>query len=119
MAKRSEFSSDFVWGTASSAHQYEGAAKEDGKGPNICDTFSERYPERIKDRSTGFNAIDSYHRYKEDVQIMKKMGLNAYRFSIAWSRILPGIEPFVTIFHWDVPQALEDEYGGFLSTNIM
>ncbi|KAM7461383.1 hypothetical protein LguiA_029504 [Lonicera macranthoides] len=101
--------------------------------------------ERIKDRSTGFNAIDSYHRYKEDVQIMKKMGLNAYRFSIAWSRILPGgklsggvnkagieyynnlinelvangIEPFVTIFHWDVPQALEDEYGGFLSTNII
>ncbi|KAM7465422.1 hypothetical protein LguiB_012984 [Lonicera macranthoides] len=75
--------------------------------------------ERIQDRSTGFDAADSYHRYKDDVQLMKKMGFTAYRFSFAWSRILPDIEPFVTLFHWDVPQALEDEYGGFLSPNII
>ncbi|KAL9296518.1 hypothetical protein ACSQ67_022414 [Phaseolus vulgaris] len=101
-------------------------------------------PEKIVDRSNGDVAVDSYHRYKEDVGIMKDMNLDAYRFSISWSRILPngklsgginqegvdyynnlinelvanGLEPFVTLFHWDLPQSLEDEYGGFLSSRI-
>ncbi|KAA8522511.1 hypothetical protein F0562_013128 [Nyssa sinensis] len=100
---------------------------------------------KMTDCSNGMVAIDSYHRFKEDVSIMKKMGLDAYRFSISWSRLLPcgklcggvnkeginfyntfidelianGIEPFVTLFHWDLPQALEDEYGGFLSHRII
>ncbi|KAJ4838932.1 Beta-glucosidase 12 [Turnera subulata] len=100
---RDSFPAGFLFGTASSAYQYEGAATE-GK---------------VKDCSNGDVAIDSYHRYKEDVQIMKEMGLDAYRFSISWSRILPRIKPFVTLFHWDLPQSLEDEYGGFLSSNIV
>ncbi|RVW48655.1 Non-cyanogenic beta-glucosidase [Vitis vinifera] len=107
----------------------------------LWDTYTHKYPERIKDGSNGSIAVDAYHHYKEDVGIMKGMNLDAYRFSISWSRILPngklsggvnkkgidyynnlinellanGIQPFVTIFHWDLPQALEDEYGGFLS----
>ncbi|KAK7827230.1 isoflavonoid 7-o-beta-apiosyl-glucoside beta-glycosidase [Quercus suber] len=68
--------------------------------------------ERIVNGSNGDVAVDQYHRYKGDVRIMKKMGLDAYRFSISWSRVLPSILPFVTLFHWDLPQALEDEYGG-------
>ncbi|XP_074311899.1 beta-glucosidase 24-like isoform X2 [Silene latifolia] len=142
---RSSFPTGFIFGTASSAYQYEGAAHEDGRGPSIWDTFSHKYPGRIKGGSNGDVADDSYHRYKEDVGIMKQMGLDAYRFSISWSRILPygkvnkgvnkkgllyyhrlidtlianGIRPFVTLFHWDLPQALEDEYGGFLSPLIV
>ncbi|KAK7834919.1 cyanogenic beta-glucosidase [Quercus suber] len=99
---------------------------------------------RIKDGSNGDVAIDQYHHYKKDVQIMKKMGLDAYRFSISWSQVLPkgklsrgvnregikyynnlinkllakGLQPFVTLYHYDLPQALEDEYGGFLSPHI-
>ncbi|KAA8549849.1 hypothetical protein F0562_001533 [Nyssa sinensis] len=74
---------------------------------------------KIKDHGNGSMAVDSYHRYKEDVRIMKEMGLDAYRLSISWSRILPRLKPFVTLFHWDLPQALEDEYGGFLSPKIV
>ncbi|KAF7824010.1 cyanogenic beta-glucosidase-like isoform X1 [Senna tora] len=142
---RSSFPDGFIFGTASSAYQYEGAANEGGRGPSIWDTFTHKYPEKIKDKGNGDVADDSYHRYKEDVGIMKYMNLDAYRFSISWSRILPkgklsggvnqegikyynnlinellanGLQPFVTIFHWDVPQALEDEYGGFLSPQIV
>ncbi|XP_030521091.2 cyanogenic beta-glucosidase-like [Rhodamnia argentea] len=142
---RSSFPSGFLFGTASSAYQYEGAAKMDGKGPSIWDTFTHKYPEKIADGSNGDVAIDQYHKYKEDVGIMNEMGLDAYRFSISWPRILPkgtvkgginkagiayynllidellahGIKPFVTIFHWDLPQTLEDEYGGFLSSKIV
>uniref|UniRef100_A0A2P2K1I3 Beta-glucosidase 12-like n=1 Tax=Rhizophora mucronata TaxID=61149 RepID=A0A2P2K1I3_RHIMU len=142
---RTSFPAGFLFGTASSAYQYEGAAKEGGRGPSIWDTFTHRFPGKIADGSNGDVAIDSYHRYKEDVGIMKQMGLDAYRFSISWSRILPngkpsggvnregvtyynnlinellvnGIQPFVTLFHWDMPQALEDEYGGFLSPKVV
>ncbi|KAK1589462.1 hypothetical protein Q3G72_034348 [Acer saccharum] len=116
---RSSFPTEFVFGTASSSYQYEGAAKEGGRGPSIWDTFTHNSSDRISDRSNGDIAVDFYHRYKEDVQIMKDMNLNAFRFSISWSRLLPRLQPFVTLFHWDLPQALEDEYGGFLSPHIV
>ncbi|CAJ1956988.1 unnamed protein product [Sphenostylis stenocarpa] len=142
---RTSFPPGFIFGTASSAYQYEGAANEGGRGPSIWDNITHKYPEMILDRSNGDVAVDQYHRYKEDVGIMKYMNTDAYRFSISWSRILPkgkisaginqeGIEyynnlinellandllPFVTLFHWDLPQALEDEYGGFSSPHII
>ncbi|XP_043692666.1 beta-glucosidase 13-like [Telopea speciosissima] len=142
---RSSFPADFIFGAASSAYQHEGGVKEGGRGPSIWDTFTHQHPDRILDHSNGDVAVDSYHRYKEDVSIMKEMGMDAYRFSISWSRLLPhgqlghgvsrvgiqyynnlinelqsnGIEPYVTLFHWDTPQSLEDKYGGFLSPKII
>ncbi|KAK9941264.1 hypothetical protein M0R45_017877 [Rubus argutus] len=142
---RSSFPAGFIFGTASSSYQYEGAAQDGGRGPSIWDNYTHKYPEKIKDGSNGDVANDEYHRYKEDVGIMKNMGLDAYRFSISWSRLLPngkltggvnkegvkyynnlinellrnGLKPFVTLFHWDLPQTLEDEYGGFLSLHIV
>ncbi|KOM44459.1 hypothetical protein LR48_Vigan05g206400, partial [Vigna angularis] len=124
---------------------YEGAAKEDGRGLSMWDVFTHKYPEKIKDKSNGDVAVDQYHRYKGDIHIMKNMNLDAYRFSISWSRILPkgklsgginhegidyyhklidhlllnGIQPYVTLFHWDIPQALQEDYGGFLSPLIV
>ncbi|CAN6556041.1 unnamed protein product [Malus baccata var. baccata] len=114
--KRSSFPAGFIFGAASAAYQYEGAANEDGRGPSIWDAFTHKYP---ADGSNGDVATDQYHRYKEDVQIMKEMGFDAYRFSISWTRLLPSLKPFVTIFHWDAPQALQDEYGGFVSPRIV
>ncbi|KAI4324288.1 hypothetical protein L6164_023839 [Bauhinia variegata] len=142
---RSSFPKGFIFGTASASYQYEGAANTGGRGPSIWDTFCHKHPEKIKDGNNGDVAVDAYHRYKEDIKIMKHLNLDAYRFSISWSRILPkgklsggvnqegiryyhnlidhvlakGLKPFVTIFHWDLPQALEDEYGGFLSPRIV
>nr|XP_027065937.1 raucaffricine-O-beta-D-glucosidase-like [Coffea arabica] len=142
---RADFGEDFIFGSASAAYQMEGAAEEGGRGPSIWDKFTEQRPDKVVDGSNGNVAIDQYHRYKEDVQMMKKIGLDAYRFSISWSRVLPGgrlnagvnkegiqyynnlidellangIKPFVTLFHWDVPQTLEDEYGGFLCRRIV
>ncbi|XP_010265851.1 PREDICTED: beta-glucosidase 12-like isoform X1 [Nelumbo nucifera] len=142
---RYSFPAGFVFGAASASYQFEGAAKQGGKGPSIWDTFTHKYPGKIADRSNGDVAIDFYHRYKGDVGIMKEMGLDAFRFSISWPRILPhgklsggvnregirfynnlidellshGLQPYVTLFHWDLPQALEDEYGGFLNTKIV
>ncbi|KAK7261594.1 hypothetical protein RIF29_27908 [Crotalaria pallida] len=142
---RSSFPKGFIFGTSSSAYQYEGAAKEGGRGASIWDTFTHKYPDKIQDRSNGDVASDQYHHYKEDVRIMRYMNLDAYRLSISWSRILPngkvdgginkegikyynnlinellanGIKPTVTLFHFDLPQALEDEYRGFLSPNIV
>ncbi|WJX71788.1 Beta-glucosidase 12 [Trifolium repens] len=142
---RSSFPDDFIFGSASSAYQYEGAVNVGGRGPSIWDTFSHNYPGKIKDKSNGDIADDGYHRYKEDIEIMKDINMDAYRFSISWSRILPkgklgggvnkegikyynnvinelldkGLQPFITLFHWDLPQTLEEEYGGFLSPNIV
>ncbi|KAK4591713.1 hypothetical protein RGQ29_016235 [Quercus rubra] len=141
---RRSFPKGFIFGTASSAYQYEGATNEGGRGASIWDTFTHGYPHKIKDGKNGNLADDSYYRYKEDVAIMKYIGFDAYRFSISWSRLLPrgnisrgvnqegikyynnlinellshGLKPFVTLFHWDLPQALEDTYGGFLNPQI-
>ncbi|KAK2421555.1 cyanogenic beta-glucosidase [Trifolium repens] len=86
---RSSFPDDFIFGTASSAYQYEGAVNDGGRGPSIWDTFSHNYPGKIKDKSNGDIADDGYHLYKEDIEIMKDINMDAYRFSISWSRILP------------------------------
>jgi len=128
------FPDGFRWGTASAAYQVEGAADADGRGPSVWDTFS-RTPGNIKNNDTGDVATDHYHRYGEDVRLMKAMGAKAYRFSISWSRVFPqgtgaanqagldfynrlidellanGIEPFATLYHWDLPQALQDRGG--------
>ncbi|XP_017973289.1 PREDICTED: beta-glucosidase 12 isoform X2 [Theobroma cacao] len=142
---RSSFPAGFTFGAGSGAYQIEGAALEDGKGPSVWDTFARKYPERIANRSTGDVAVDFYHRYKDDIKLMKKVGLDSFRFSISWSRILPkgklcggvnplgvqfynnliddllanALKPFVTLLHFDHPQALEDDYGGFLSPKIV
>ncbi|KAM3686287.1 hypothetical protein ACJW31_11G187100 [Castanea mollissima] len=142
---RSSFPEGFIFGTASSSYQYEGATNEGGRGASIWDSFTQSYPDKIRDGKSGVLADDSYHRYKEDVSIMKDIGFDAYRFSISWSRLLPsgnlsggvnqegityysnlinelqsnGLKPFVTLFHWDLPQALEDTYGGFLNHQIV
>ncbi|WP_370415619.1 GH1 family beta-glucosidase [Streptomyces fradiae] len=132
-----QFPDGFVWGASTAAYQIEGAAGEDGKGPSIWDTFVRR-PGAVRDGHTGDVACDHYHRLDEDVALMRRLGLDAYRFSLSWPRILPtgagkveprgldfydrlvdallgaGIEPTPTLFHWDLPQALEDE-GGWLN----
>ncbi|KAL4303604.1 hypothetical protein GQ457_10G028770 [Hibiscus cannabinus] len=139
---RASFPKGFIFGTASASFQFEGAVKEDGRGPTIWDTFSHTSG-KILDGSNADVALDQYHRYPEDIQLMKDMGMDAYRFSIAWSRIFPngsgainqagvdhynnfinallaaGIEPVVTLYHWDLPQALEDKYNGWLDRQII
>jgi beta-glucosidase len=123
--------SRFIWGVSTSSYQIEGAAKEDGRGPSIWDTYS-RQPGRVTNGDTGDIACDHYHRYREDIALMKDLGVDAYRFSVAWPRILPegrgkvndaglgfydrlvdaliasGIEPWLCLYHWDLPQALGD-----------
>ena len=132
------FPNDFLWGTATASYQVEGAVKEDGRGPSIWDTFSHT-PGKVVKNATGDIADDHYHRYKEDVQLMKDLGVKTYRFSIAWPRVFPqgdgaanpkgldfynrlvdellanGIQPFATLYHWDLPQALQDRVGGWES----
>jgi beta-glucosidase len=124
----------FVWGAATAAYQIEGASTEDGRGPSIWDTFSHR-PGTVRGGGTGDVAVDHYHRYRADVGLMAELGLSAYRFSVAWPRIQPsgrgpaeprgldfyrrlvdellehGVEPWLTLYHWDLPQALEDAGG--------
>jgi beta-glucosidase len=129
-----EFPAGFLWGTATASYQIEGAVHEDGRGESIWDRFSHT-PGTILDGSTGDVACDHYHRWREDIGLMKELGLRAYRFSIAWPRILPhgrgpvnqagldfysrlvdgllaaGITPFATLYHWDLPQTLQDAGG--------
>ncbi|MFJ4776143.1 GH1 family beta-glucosidase [Streptomyces sp. NPDC088762] len=125
---------DFLWGTATSAYQIEGAVAEDGRAPSIWDTFS-RTPGAIDGGHTGDTACDHYHRWPEDIALMRELGTNAYRLSVAWPRVVPGgdgpanakgldfydrlvdgllaagIQPSVTLYHWDLPQALQDRGG--------
>jgi beta-glucosidase len=131
---RNSFPVDFAWGAATSAYQVEGAVAEDGRGESIWDRFCAR-PGAIRNGATGAVACDSYHRSRADVGLARDLGLTAYRFSIAWPRILPtgrgrvnqagldyydrlvddllaaGIDPYPTLYHWDLPQPLEDEGG--------
>lgn len=135
------FGKNFVWGAACAAYQVEGAWDADGKGPSIWDVFSHR-KHKIERSESGDVATDFYHRYKEDIGLLKKMNFNAFRFSLSWPRIFPegtgkinpagvqfyhqvidtclenGIEPWVTLYHWDLPQALQEK-GGWKSREIV
>jgi beta-glucosidase len=136
-----KFPEDFCWGAATAAYQIEGAYREGGRKPSVWDTFSATRG-KVLNGDTGAVACDHYHRYKGDVQLMAELGIKHYRFSIAWTRIIPdgrgavneegidfykrlvdclqeyGITPHATLFHWDSPQALEDLYGSWQSRQI-
>ncbi len=133
-----QFPDSFRWGASTASYQIEGAVREDGRGESIWDRFCS-IPGNVHNNESGALACDHYHRYQEDIEIMRELGLQAYRFSIAWPRILPTgrgrvnaagldfyerlvdalltahIEPFITLFHWDLPQALQDDFGGWAS----
>jgi beta-glucosidase len=133
--------SNFIWGVATSSFQIEGATHEGGRGPSIWDTFCQ-VPGKVANGDTGDVACDHYHRYNEDLDLMKWMGVDAYRFSVAWPRVLPhgtgainkagldfydrivdgalerGIQPWLTMYHWDLPQALQDR-GGWNNREIV
>jgi beta-glucosidase len=135
------FPKGFLWGAATSSYQIEGASHTDGRGESIWDRFA-KVPAKIADGSDGAIACDHYHRWPEDIELMKRLGLDSYRFSVAWPRIFPSgrfdvneagldfydrlvdgllaadIAPMVTLYHWDLPQALEDE-GGWTSRGIV
>lgn len=138
--KKSEFPDGFLFGTSTSAYQIEGGYNEDGRSLSIWDVYSHTNGSLVINGRNGDTADNHYHRYLEDIDIMESLGVNAYRFSISWSRVLPsgssglinpngikfynnvidnlllkGITPFVTIHHYDYPQELEDKYGGWLS----
>ncbi|KAG8380347.1 hypothetical protein BUALT_Bualt06G0006100 [Buddleja alternifolia] len=140
---RSDFPPHFTFGVATSAFQVEGAWNEDGRGPSIWDAFS-RIPGKICDGSNADVAVDQYHRYKEDIELIAKLGFKAYRFSISWNRIFPDglgtkvnvdgirhynnvinallekdIEPYVTLYHWDLPLNLLESIGGWLNEEIV
>lgn len=128
------FPQDFLWGAATAAYQVEGGHDADGKGPSIWDIYSHQ-PGTTFQGTNGDIAVDHYHRFREDVALMAEMGLQSYRFSISWPRLLPrgrgevnepgvqfysdlidellahNIEPMITLYHWDLPQALQDEGG--------
>lgn len=132
----------FLWGVATAAYQTEGATNVGGRGESIWDRYTKLQPSRIRNGDTGDVADGSYYKWKDDIALIKEMGLNAYRFSISWSRIIPdgsgeinlegishynevidellrnNIEPLVTLYHWDLPQALEDKYNGWLDPQI-
>ena len=132
-----KFSKDFVWGTATSSYQIEGAWNEDGKGPSIWDAFSHREG-NVERNDNGDIADDHYHRLKEDIALIKELGVGSYRFSVSWPRVIPegrgkinykgldfygrlidqllaaGIEPCCTLYHWDLPLALQRQ-GGWMS----
>ncbi|XP_058729103.1 beta-glucosidase 11-like isoform X2 [Vicia villosa] len=139
---KSDFPPHFLFGASTSAYQVEGAADEDGRKPSIWDTFAHGGNGGAY-QGNGDIACDQYHKYKDDVKLMAKMGLDAYRFSISWSRLIPdgigpinpkgleyynnlineltnqGIQPHVTLNHWDLPQALEDEYEGWINRRVI
>ena len=140
MAEESAFPADFVWGASTSSYQIEGAVEEDGRGKSIWDVYSHS-PGRVKGGDTGDVACDHYHRWVEDIEWLARGGFNAYRFSTAWPRILPagtgavehrgldfydrlvdglvtrGITPWLCLYHWDLPQALQDR-GGWVNRDI-
>ncbi len=140
MVSPTQFPASFLWGAATSAYQVEGSPLADGAGPSIWHRFV-RTPGMVRDGETGDVACDHYRRFKSDVALMKELGLNAYRFSIAWARVLPegrgrvnpaglgfyerlvdslleaGIQPMVTLYHWDLPAALDDR-GGWLNPDV-
>jgi beta-glucosidase len=131
---QNQFAPDFLWGAATASYQIEGAAHEDGRGESVWDRFCAT-PGKVRNGDSGERACDFYHRYRDDVGLMRDLGLDAFRFSIAWPRVMPegrgrineagldfydrlvdellahDIEPFATLFHWDTPQALEDAGG--------
>lgn len=135
------FKKDFAWGVATASYQVEGAYNEDGRGLSVWDVFSHE-PGKVEQGHTGDIACDHYHRYKEDVKLMRELGIKSYRFSISWSRIFPdgigkfnekgakfysdlidellanGIEPYVTLFHWDLPYELHKK-GGWLNSDCV
>ncbi|KEF57909.1 beta-glucosidase [Exophiala aquamarina CBS 119918] len=139
-APKAGLPANFLWGFATAAYQIEGGATADGRGPSIWDTFCQ-IPGKIADGSSGDVACDSYHRTDQDIELLKKLGARAYRFSVSWSRVIPlggrndpvnqkglqyyvkfvddllaaGIVPFITLFHWDLPDELDKRYGGFLN----
>ncbi|RCW74775.1 glycoside hydrolase family 1 protein [Saliterribacillus persicus] len=140
--KLDDFPKDFLWGAASAAYQIEGGYDADGKGASVWDNFT-KIPGKTFEGTNGDVAVDHYNRYKEDVKLMADMGLKAYRFSVSWSRILPEgtgeineagllfyenlidelnknhIEPVLTLYHWDIPQALQDKYNGWESRQVI
>jgi beta-glucosidase len=135
------FPRDFVWGAATASYQIEGAANEDGRGESVWDRFCAT-PGKVRNGDSGAVACDFYHRYRDDIHLMRELGIDAFRFSIAWPRVLPegrgrvnpkgldfydrlvdellgnGITPFATLFHWDTPQVLDEE-GGWPSRGII
>lgn len=138
---KADFGSSFKWGVAAAAYQIEGAWNEDGKGPSIWDAFSQN-PKNIKTKENGNIACDFYHRYESDISLIKQLNMGVFRFSLSWARILPegtgkvnpkgiefyhkvidrcleaGVEPWITCFHWDLPQALHDR-GGWPNREIV
>jgi len=139
--KRTDFGKDFKWGVATAAYQIEGAWNADGKGPSVWDAFTHTKG-KIKDGTDGDTACDFYHRYEGDIDIVRQLNMQVFRFSTSWSRILPqgtgninqkgidfyhrvidtclsaGVEPWITLYHWDLPQALEDK-GGWASRDVL
>jgi len=140
--KNGDFGEDFLWGVATAAYQIEGAWNEDGKGESVWDALCHDRPKKIKTRENGDIACDFYRRYPDDINLVKEMGFDVFRFSFAWSRILPqgkgeinqkgldfydrlidtclaaGVSPWATIYHWDLPQALEKQ-GGWANRAIL
>ncbi|WCJ38918.1 beta glucosidase 42 [Euphorbia peplus] len=139
---RSDFPSHFVFGVATSAYQIEGACSEGGRGPSIWDAFTHQKGTTL-DGGNGDVAVDHYHRYKEDIELIAKLGFDAYRFSLSWSRIFPdgsgkvndegvafynnvinallekGITPYITLYHWDLPLHLQESIGGWTNKEIV
>lgn len=135
LLSRKDFGNDFIWGTATAAYQIEGAWNEDGKGESIWDHFTHIQKDKIKTKENADTACDFYHRYESDIALMRSMNIPNFRFSIAWSRVLPSgtgsinqkgidfysrvidtclkanIAPWITLYHWDIPQALQEKGG--------